>query len=98
MKKRTLALILSALTAATVFASCSSSSDGSSAASDSSASGSETPAPRRARLLATATSGKEELVTLDVVCMSSGKNEPDITVVENAMNEISKKSSTVTSI
>ena len=88
MKKRTLALILSALTAATVFASCSSSSDGSSAASDSSASGSETAGTETGETSGDSDLREEELVTLDIVCMSSGKNEPDITDVENAMNEI----------
>ena len=88
MKKRTLALILSALTAATVFASCSDSSDGSSAASDSSASGSETAGTETGETSGDSDLREEELVTLDIVCMSSGKNEPDITDVENAMNEI----------
>ena len=88
MKKRTLALILSALTAATVFASCSDSSDGSSAASESSASGSETAGTETGETSGDSDLREEELVTLDVVCMSSGKNEPDITDVENAMNEI----------
>ena len=88
MKKRTLALILSALTAATVFASCSDSSGGSSAASDSSASGSETAGTETGETSGDSDLREEELVTLDVVCMSSGKNEPDITDVENAMNEI----------
>ena len=88
MKKRTLALILSALTAATVFASCSDSSGGSSAASESSASGSETAGTETGETSGDSDLREEELVTLDVVCMSSGKNEPDITDVENAMNEI----------
>ena len=88
MKKRTLALILSALTAATVFASCSDSSGGSSAASESSASGSETAGTETGETSGDSDLREEELVTLDIVCMSSGKNEPDITDVENAMNEI----------
>ena len=88
MKKRTLALILSALTAATVFASCSDSSGGSSAASESSASGSETVGTETGETSGDSDLREEELVTLDIVCMSSGKNEPDITDVENAMNEI----------
>ena len=88
MKKRTLALILSALTAATVFASCSDSSGGSSAASGSSASGSETAGTETGETSGDSDLREEELVTLDIVCMSSGKNEPDITDVENAMNEI----------
>src|SRR5699024_10577063 len=88
MKKRTLALILSALTAATVFASCSDSSGGSSAASESSASGSETAGTETGETSGDSDLREEELVTLDIVCMSYGKNEPDITDVENAMNEI----------
>ena len=88
MKKRTLALILSALTAATVFASCSDSSGGSSAASESSTSGSETAGTETGETSGDSDLREEELVTLDIVCMSSGKNEPDITDVENAMNEI----------
>ena len=91
MKKRTLALILTALTAATVFASCGDSGE-STPASDTT-SGSETAstdetAGDEGGETAESDLREEELVTLDVVCMSSGKNEPDITDVENAMNAI----------
>ena len=91
MKKRTLALILTALTAAAVFASCGDSGESTPASEP--ASGSETAstgetAGDEGGETAESDLREEELVTLDVVCMSSGKNEPDITDVENAMNAI----------
>ena len=90
MKKRTLASLLCAMMAVSVLASCGNSSSSSSEASSSTDSTAST---------AESTDGSEEntaeedlrepeLVTLDVVTMSSGKNEPDITEVEEAMNAI----------
>ena len=87
MKKRTFAALFCAMLAVTMMASCGgndTTTDSSSSTDSSSAStGSEEGTASSESDLR-----EEELVTLDVVTMSSGKNEPDITDVENAMNEI----------
>ena len=90
MKKRTLASLLCAMMAVSVLASCGNSSSSSSEASSSTDSTASTAESTDGSEGSTAEEDlrEPELVTLDVVTMSSGKNEPDITDVENAMNAI----------
>lgn len=80
MKKRTLAFVLAAmLTAGAALSGCGKTENNAAAVSGEAVSSD------------TAEEGglkEKELVTLDVVMMSSGKNEPDITAVEDRMNEI----------
>lgn len=80
MKKRTFAALFCAMLAVTMMASCG--DNNTSSTENSSAASGETTGSSESDLR------EDELVTLDVVTMSSGKNEPDITDVENAMNEI----------
>ncbi|MDO4293593.1 MAG: ABC transporter substrate-binding protein [Eubacteriales bacterium] len=82
MKRKILALMLTASLAAAALTGCGSDSSGT--GSDTSAAGNTGAETGSAE----ADLKESELVTLDVVMMSSGKNEPDITEVENAMNEI----------
>ena len=90
MKKRTLASLLCAMMAVSVLASCGNSSSSSSEASSSADSTASTAESTDGSEESTAEEDlrEPELVTLDVVTMSSGKNEPDITEVEEAMNAI----------
>lgn len=86
MKKRTFAALFCAMLAVTMMASCGDDNTSSNnSASNSSASTGETTGSADS---SESDLREDELVTLDVVTMSSGKNEPDITDVENAMNEI----------
>lgn len=94
MKKKALALTLAAVMSIGLLAGCGSSADGSdsteaAASVEASEEGSEGASEEGGE----STSGESdlresELVTLDLVMMSSGKEEPDITLVEDAMNEI----------
>ena len=95
MKKRTLASVLCAMLAVSMLASCGSSSSSSSSTADSSASTTESADASESESDADSEEAaadedlrESELVTLDVVTMSSGKNEPDISEVASAMNEI----------
>ena len=89
MKKRTLASLLCAMMAVSVLASCGNSSSSSSEASSSADSTASTAESTDGSEESTAEEDlrEPELVTLDVVTMSSGKNEPDITEVEEAYGE-----------
>ena len=80
MKKRLFASLICAMLSVSLMASCGnngSSSSNSGSSTTGSNSGSSDNDLR-----------ESELVTLDVVTMSSGKNEPDITMVEDEMNKI----------
>ena len=80
MKKRLFASLICAMLSVSLMASCGnngSSSSNSGSSTTGSSSGSSDNDLR-----------ESELVTLDVVTMSSGKNEPDITMVEDEMNKI----------
>ena len=77
MKKRLFAALLCAAMSVSLMASC---GNGGSSSSSSSSAGSDSSAENDLR--------ESQLVTLDVVTMSSGKNEPDIGMVEDEMNKI----------
>ena len=76
MKKRLFAALLCAAMSVSLMASCG--NGGSSSSSSSTGSNASSENDLR----------ESQLVTLDVVTMSSGKNEPDIGMVEDAMNKI----------
>ena len=85
MKKKLLATLLCAVMSVAVMSSC-----GNGGSSSSSSTGSSTGSTGSSTTSASSETDlrEPELVTLDVVTMSSGKNEPDITMVEEAMNKI----------
>ncbi len=88
MKKRTFAALFCAMLAVTMMASCGGNDTTTDSSSSTDSSSASTDSTEDSTASAESDLREDELVTLDVVTMSSGKNEPDITDVENAMNEI----------
>ena len=83
MKKRAMALVLTAAMAAgSIFSGCSGSSDSSNSAAVGGDNSSENTSVAESDLK------EKDLVTLDLVMMGSGKNEPDVSNVAEKMNEI----------
>lgn len=89
MKKKSLALALTAMmTVSTALSGCGSKASSSDSQTTAAAAAAGTTVAEGTTAAAESDLKEKELVTLDVVMMGSGKNEPDITTVENAMNEI----------
>lgn len=90
MKKKALALTLAAAMSIGLLAGCgsSTSSTGGSDSTEAAAPAETSEANGEEASAAEEDLRESELVTLDLVMMSSGKEEPDITMVEEAMNEI----------
>ncbi len=88
MKKRTLASVLCAMLAVSMFASCGSDTSSSSASVADNTASTEASSESSSENTAEEDLREPELVTLDVVTMASGKTEEGTEEVENAMNAI----------